>query len=123
MSTIPRTGVLALALAALASLVAGCGGTSTVAQIAAPDLALKVAAHESLTLRGIALDSCSAWRLVSLESTRNDRASADHYAQVAAHLADEYISVLARYETHRRNLGPVLFLPAADSLIVAEVGS
>jgi hypothetical protein len=117
-----RCGLLG-ALLVSATLASGCGSTARIVQSAAPaEAALRVAASEALTLHGLALDSCSAWRLVSLESTRNDRVAADRWATVADHLAEQYGTVLASYETHRSNLGPVLFLPPAGSLIASELG-
>src|SRR5260221_9133874 len=102
-----RTALTILVLAAtpLAALtLGGCGGSA--AEHALPPLepptALKLAAWDALTLRGIALDSCSAWRLVSIASSRNDSTASAHYFAMTQQLAERYVTVRGRYDARRR---------------------
>src|SRR3954454_11750616 len=122
MRTILRLTATATTAVALAIAVAGCGGAGATQALAplAPPATLRNAAWDALTLRGIALDSCSAWRLVSISASRNDVASYDHYFGVAQHLAARYALVHGRYDTHRLALPPSMFLPPCDSLVKAE---
>src|SRR3954451_19391719 len=111
-------------LVAVATAASGCGGAATQALAPLePPSGLKVAAWDALTLRGIALDSCSAWRLVSIASSRNDQVTSEHYFGVAQQLAARYVRVHDRYDTHRRALPPSMFLPPFDSLIALEEGT
>src|SRR5438477_11436955 len=118
--------ILALAATPLVVLtLSGCGGSAEVRALPPlePPTALKVAAVDALTLRGIALDSCSAWRLVSIASSRNDQLTSAHYFGVAQQLAARYVVVRGRYDTHRHALPPTMFLPPFDTLIAVEEGT
>jgi hypothetical protein len=119
-----RTTALAITLVAIATLAAGCGSAASVALAPLePPPTLKVAAWDALTLRGIALDSCSAWRLVSIASTRHDPVTSAHYFGVAQRLATRYVAVRGRYDAHRHALPPSMFLPPFDSLVAVEEGT
>jgi hypothetical protein len=120
-----RITALAATSVAIAIAACGCGGADATRALAplAPPSTLKVAAWDALTLRGIALDSCSAWRLVSISATRNDAASYAHYFGVAQQLAARYVVVHGRYDTHRHALPPSMFLPPFDSLVKVEEGT
>jgi hypothetical protein len=120
-----RTTALASTLVAIAILAGGCGGSAATEALAPlePPSGLKVAAWDALTLRGIALDSCSAWRLVSLASTRHDAVTSARYFGVAQRLAVRYVTVRGRYDAHRRALPPSMFLPPFGTLIALEEGT
>jgi hypothetical protein len=118
-----RTPIAAAILAALALLAAGCGGSASVALPGPPDDGLRAAAADALTLRGIALDSCSAWRLVSVASTRHELTLAAESFRATELLAARYVSVRSHYEARRKNLPPSEFLPPAQPLIELELGT
>jgi hypothetical protein len=118
-----RTAIPAALVAFVALLSAGCGGSASVAMPSLPDDGLRHAAADALTLKGIALDSCSAWRLVSVASTRNDPALAAQSFRAAELLAARYVSVRAHYDARRKNLPPSEFLPPAQPLVQLEVGT
>ena len=102
-----RITALAATLVAIATLAGGCGGAETVALAPLePPTTLKVAAWDALTLRGIALDSCSA-----------------HYFGVAQRLAVRYVTVRGRYDAHRHALPPSMYLPPFGTLIALEEGT
>src|SRR2546423_15329133 len=103
-----RITALAATLVAIATLASGCGGAAATQALGPlePPAPLKVAAWDALTLRGIALDSCSAWRLVSIASTRNDSEMSARWFAVAQQLATRYVVVRGRYDAHRRALPP-----------------
>jgi hypothetical protein len=118
--------ILALAATAAALLaLGGCGGSAAVRALPplAPPTALRVAAGDALALRGIALDSCSAWRLVSIAASRNDVIASEHYFRMTQDLAARYVAVRARYDTHRHALPPSMFLPPFDTLVAVEEGT
>jgi hypothetical protein len=106
-------------------LLSGCGGGAAVRALPPlqPPTGLKVAAMDALTLRGIALDSCSAWRLVSIASSRNDTVLSARWFAEAQQLAVRYVVVRGRYDEHRHALPPSMFLPPFDSLIAVEEGT
>jgi hypothetical protein len=118
-----RTPIAAAILAALALLAAGCGGSASVALPGPPDDGLRAAAADALTLRGIALDSCSAWRLISVASTRHELTLAAESFRATELLAARYVSVRSHYEARRKNLPPSEFLPPAQPLIELELGT
>jgi hypothetical protein len=118
-----RITTLAATLLALLALT-GCGASAVqTLPVLEPPHGLRVAASDALTLRGIALDSCSAWRLVSIAAQRNDAVLGDEWFGVAQKLAARYITVHGRYDEHRRALPPSMFLPPFDSLIRVEEGT
>jgi hypothetical protein len=118
-----RTWITAAMLLGLALLSSGCGGSASVALPAPPDDGLRHAAADALTLKGIALDSCSAWRLVSVAATRNDPVLAAASYRAAARLAARYVSVRTHYDARRKNLPPSEYLPPAEPLVQLELGS
>jgi hypothetical protein len=119
-----RTSMPAALVAGVALLSsAGCGGSASVALPSLPDDGLRLAAADALTLKGIALDSCSAWRLVAVASTRNEQALADESFRATQILAARYVSVRSHYDARRKNLPPSEFLPPAESLVQLELGS
>jgi hypothetical protein len=112
------------AMPVLALVLAGCGANAVQAlPELEPSDGLRVAASDALTLRGIALDSCSAWRLVSIASQRNDTAQSAAWFGVTQQLAARYVTVHGRYDTHRRALPPSMFLPPFESLVRVEQGT
>ena len=117
------TSISAAFLAGLALLVAGCGGSASVALPGPPDDGLRAAAADALTLKGIALDSCSAWRLVSVASTRHEVALAAKSFRATELLAARYVSVRRHYDARRKNLPPSEFLPPAQPLVELELGT
>jgi hypothetical protein len=116
-----RRAAVAALLVASATLTA-CGSTATTLPPPTINVALHSAAADSRTLRGIALDSCTAWRLVSIESTRKNRARAAHYFRVTQRLAATYMAVVDRYDRHRQTLPPMMFLPPSEPLVALERG-
>jgi hypothetical protein len=118
-----RHSIPAAVLGGLALLSSGCGGSASVALPSLPDDGLRHAAADALTLRGIALDSCSAWRLVSVASTRNEPALADESYRATEILAARYLSVRTHYDARRHNLPPSEFLPPAEPLVQLELGT
>jgi hypothetical protein len=116
-TTLAATPLMLLALA-------GCGATAVQAlPPLEPPSGLRLAAGDALTLRGIALDSCSAWRLVSIASQRNDAALGAEWFGVTQQLAARYVTVHGRYDTHRRALPPSMLLPPFDNLVKVEEGT
>jgi hypothetical protein len=118
-----RPSIPAALVACLALLSAGCGGSASVAMPSLPDDGLRHAAADALTLKGIALDSCSAWRLVSVASTRHELTLAAESFRATELLAARYVSVRSHYEARRKNLPPSEFLPPAQPLIELELGT
>jgi hypothetical protein len=118
-----RTSIPAALVAGLALLASGCGGSASVALPGPPDDGLRAAAADALTLKGIALDSCSAWRLVSVASTRHEVALAAESFRATELLAARYVSVRTHYDARRKNLPPSEFLPPAQPLIELELGT
>jgi hypothetical protein len=123
MSSSLRHLLLAATVAILALTASGCGGSASVSMPSGPSPTLALAAADAVTLKGIALDSCSAWRLVSVASIRRDSAlAAESFAATEA-LAARYVVVSVRYSRHRKELPPTMFLPPAQPLIQLELGS